>query len=192
MVVDSGQWRCVEAVPAIAFSIDGLGAVREREPATRGWLTIAQGQVLRVERDVLHVGPSAMLTFALPPAISFEGLRGTLVKAALHDEVPGRGPRVQTLRLTGAAGRPLLVARFGPAGQTHSLGGLQLRTSLSQRPQGPMTFGTERLQYVVHVGQHVRLGGRDGEYVVHVAARTAIDYVAYVLVERTLWISDRR
>ena len=189
-MVDSGQWRCVEAVPAIAFSIDGLGAVREREPATRGWLTEAQGCVQEVEPQALQLGPDALLTHALTAAVSLAVLRGTTVKAALHDELPARGPRVQTLRLTGG-GRLLLVARFGPAGQTHALGGLQLRTSLSQRPRGPMTFGTDRLQYVVHVGQHVRLGGRDGEYVVHVAARTAIDYVAYVIVERSLWVSER-
>jgi hypothetical protein len=31
--VDSHKWRCVEAVPPIAFSIDGLSAVRSK-PST--------------------------------------------------------------------------------------------------------------------------------------------------------------
>ena len=57
MVLDSQPWKCVEAVPAIAFSIDGLGAVRGREPARRGWLTIAEGLVDAVAEH--HVGLEA-------------------------------------------------------------------------------------------------------------------------------------
>jgi hypothetical protein len=193
MVVESQQWKCVEAVPAIAFSMDGLGAVRDREPARRGWVTVAEGTVGGVAEDHLSIGGDVSLTFALPAAISLAPLRGTRARLALHDEPVARGPRAQTLCMTAPDGRLLLVARFGPAGQTHGIGGAtQLRAVLSQRPRGPMTFGTDKVQYVVHVGQHVRVVGPDGDLVVHVAARTAIDYVAYVIAARSLWISGQR
>ena len=51
-----------------------------------------------------------------------------------------------------------------------------------------MTFGTDRLQYIVHLGEHVRVRGPDGEFIVHFVARTAIDYVAYLIVDNALWL----
>lgn len=44
------------------------------------------------------------------------------------------------------------------------------------RGRGPMAFGTEKLQYMVQVGEHVRV------------ARTAYDYVAYVIAHKALWL----
>jgi len=193
MVVDSQKWKCVEAVPAIAFSIDGQGAVRDREPARGGWLTVAEGTAGGVGEDHLSIGRDVSLSFTLPASISLEPLRGARLRLALHDEPVARGPRAQTLCMTDPAGRLHLVARFGPAGQTHGIGGAtQLRAVLSQRSRGPMTFGTDKVQYVVHVGQHVRVVGPDGDLVVHVAARTAIDYVAYVIAAPSLWVSGQR
>ena len=169
MVVDSQQWRCVEAVPAIVFSVDGVGAAREREPARRGWLTTAEGVVGEVDEHRLVIGRDAALSFVLPRNVSLAPLRGRAVRLALVDERSADGPRAQTLQVTDAEGRLLLLARFGKAGQTHGLsGGVSLRAVLSQRPRGPMTFGTDRLQYVVPVGRHVRVGSPDGEFVVHV------------------------
>jgi hypothetical protein len=191
MVADSQRWRCVEAVPALVFSVDGLGAVREREPA--GWVTIAEGVVEGVTEHCLTLDRDVSLAFVLPTGVSLQALRGERVRLSLYDEPCPRGPRAQTLRVADAEGRLRLVARFGPAGQTHDIGGgMRLRAVLSQRTRGPMTFGTDRLQYLVQVGQHVRVGSPDGELVVHVAARTAIDYVAYVIADRTLWVSGRR
>jgi hypothetical protein len=192
MAVDSQRWKCVEAVPTFLFSIDGLSAVRAREPARRGWLTVAEGTVADV--DDLHVvlEDDVSLALVLPAAIDLRPLRGTYVKLALADEPSASGPRAQTLVIADATGRTRLTARFGPAGQAHTVGGSRVRTALSQRPNGPMAFGTERLQYVVQVGEHVRVREAAGEYVLHFVARTAIDYVAYAIAEKTFWISGRR
>jgi hypothetical protein len=54
-----------------------------------------------------------------------------------------------------------------------------------------MAFGTDALQYLVQIGEHVRVRGVDGEFFVHFAQRTAHGYVAYAIVERSLWLTDR-
>lgn len=190
--VDSHKWRCVEAVPPIAFSIDGLSAVRAQSPQKRGWLTVAEGIVDKVFPEHLVIGDDVTLAFELPERVKLDALAGTYVRVALQDEVSVTGPRPQTLVLTDARGRTLVVARYGPAGQVHAIGSMRVRAALSQRHAGPMTFGTEALQYLVHVGEHVRMRGPDGDLVVSFAARTAFDYVAYVIVDARLWVSGKR
>jgi hypothetical protein len=70
----------------------------------------------------------------------------------------------QTLTVTDSGSRLLLVAHAGQTrGVTHTLGKLHVYVALSQRTQGPMVFGTSRLQSIVRVGDHVRV--RDGEEV---------------------------
>ena len=190
MAADSRQWRCVEAVPAFAFSVEGLSAVRAREPRRQGWLTVAEGEVEDVGPHHMTLSNDATVAFALSPCVSLANLRGRRVKLTLHDEPGVGGPRCQTLAVaTGGAVR--LVARFGPAGRTHAVGRVtRVRAALSQRPAGPMMFGTDELQCVVQVGQHVRFHGEGREFVVHFAERTAIDYVAYLIAERSLWVSE--
>lgn len=185
MAVESQRWRCVEAVPALLFSVEGPGAPRG------GRLVVAEGRVEDVGAHVLLLDGDVRLGFVLPDRVDLRSLVGKRVKLALNDEPSTSGPRAQTLSVTDPAGRPLVVARFGPAGQVHTIGGSRVRAALSQRPDGPMAFGTERLQYVVKVGQHVRVCDGRGDLVVHFVARTAYDYVAYVIVDRTLWRGRR-
>jgi hypothetical protein len=185
--VDSYKWRCVEAVPPIAFSIDGLSAVRAQSPQKRGWLTVAEGVVDRVTTEDLLIGDDVTLAYSLPERVKLEPLAGTHVRVALQDEVSTTGPRPQTLVMTDARGRTLVVARYGPAGQVHAIGPMRVRAALSQRYGGPMTFGTEALQYLVHVGDHVRMRGAESDLVVCFAARTSYDYVAYAIVDARLW-----
>jgi hypothetical protein len=192
MVLDSQRWRSVEAVPALLFSVDGPSAVRAPDAGGRSWLTLAEGEVDPVDDEHLVLDDDVTLTFMLPPRLDLRPLRGRHVRLALSDEASATGPRAQTLSLTDPAGRPLLVARFGPAGHAHTIGRSRVRAALSQRPDGPMAFGTERLQYVVQVGQHVHVHDGCGDLVVHFVARTAFDYVAYLIVERSLWVSGRR
>ena len=45
MVLDSQRWKCVEAVPPILFSVEGLSAVRGREPRPRGLADRRRGRV---------------------------------------------------------------------------------------------------------------------------------------------------
>jgi len=190
--VDSHKWRCVEAVPPIAFSIDGLSAVRAQSPQKRGWLTVAEGVVDKVYAEHMVIGDDVTLSFALPERVKLDPLAGMHVRVALHDEVSVSGPRPQTLVMTDARGGTLIVARYGPAGQVHAIGSMRVRAALSQRHRGPMTFGTEALQYLVQVGDHVRVRGPDSDLVVCFTARTAFDYVAYAIVDARLWVSGRR
>jgi len=192
MVRDSQRWRSVEAVPALLFSVDGPSVVRAPDAGGRSWLTLAEGRVDRVDDRRLVLDDDVTLNFALPPRVDLGPLRGTHVRLSLNDEASATGPRAQTLFLGDRARRPLLVARFGPAGQAHAIGRSRVRAALSQRPDGPMAFGTDRLQYVVQVGQHVHVHDGWGDLVVHFVARTAFDYVAYLIVERSLWVSGRR
>jgi hypothetical protein len=193
MVIDSQRWKCVEAVPAFVFSVDGVSAVRAREPSQRGWLTTAEGIVTEVRELHLVLGGEVVLSHSLPGCVSLARLLGTRIKLSLTDEPSPSGPRAQTLVLAARADErgavTRLVARFGPAGQEHALGAtLRVHTALSQRPGGPMTFGSDRLQYIVNVGRHVRVSDERGEYVVHLEARTAINYVAYLIADRSLWV----
>lgn len=190
MVLDSQRWKCVEAVPPILFSIEGLSAARGREPGRRGWLTVAEGRVDAVGGHHVVLEGDVRLAYILPPRIDLRSLLGAYVKLALKDEPPISGPRAQMLTISDPGGMRL-VARFGPAGQALAAGSTRVRTALSQRPDGPMAVGTDRLQYVVHVGERVRLRLPSGDFVVQYMARTAYDYVAYVIAEQALWISGR-
>jgi hypothetical protein len=187
MVLDSQRWKCVEAAPAILFSIEGLSAVRGREPGRRSWITLAEGRVEDVSDHHLALDDDVTLAFVLPPEIDLTPLRGQDVKLSLSDEPDGGAPRAQMLSIADDAGALRLFARFGPAGKVHSIGRSRVRTALSQRRDGPMAIGTEQLQYVLHVGEHVRMREPSGEFVVHFLARTPYDYVAYVIAEKALW-----
>ena len=46
-------------------------------------------------------------------------------------------------------------------------------------------------QYVIHVGETVRVRDGEDKVVVSFLARTAFDYVAYVIAERGLWVRAR-
>lgn len=194
MVVDSQRWRCVEAVPAFRFHLEGTSAVRAADASRGGWLTYAEGIVSEASGETLVVGGDVTLVHTLPACITLRALEGKRLHLSLSDEVSPSGPRAQTLVISerqGATGHavPRLVARYGRAGMIHAIGrGTLVRAALSQRPGGPMTFGTDKLQYVVHVGQHLRAAGPGGgEFVMHFEARTKFDYVAYAIVDRALW-----
>lgn len=186
MAFDSQSWRCVEAVPAFLFSVDGM-ALRESEPHHRGWVTVAEGDVVDVGSHHLALSTDAALAYSLPHRVKLRGLRGRRVQVTLHDEPGFGGPRAQTLSIA-AEGQTLVVARFGPAGQVHALGsGARVSTALSQRRAGPMTMGDDRMQYMLRVGHAVPVAFGGREFFVHFAARDALDYVAYVVAERSLW-----
>ncbi|HEX3343906.1 MAG TPA: hypothetical protein VHS09_05000 [Polyangiaceae bacterium] len=191
-MLDSQRWKCVEAVPPLLFSVEGPSALRGREPGRRGWLTIAQGRVEHVGVHHVELGGDVTLAYVVPSRVDLRPLEGALVKVTLADEPATAGPRAQTLSISDEAGLPLLLARFGPAGQTHAIGKSRVRTTLSQRPGGPMAFGTEKLQYMMQVGDHVRVREPVGEFVVHFVARTAFDHVAYVIAHEAMWLSGRR
>jgi hypothetical protein len=193
MVLDSQRWRCVEAIPSIAFSLDGpaqLARTRSSPPSSE-WLAVAEGRVVAVDDCRVVLDHGATLVYALAPRVDLRPLVGTRVAITLSDEPAVTGPRAQLLTIAHPGGDVRLLARFGPAGLVHTLGGSHVRAALSQRPGGPMVIGTDRLQYVVRMGERVRFRVQTGEFVVRYLARTAYDYVAYVVAEDALW-SRRR
>jgi hypothetical protein len=191
MVMDSEQWKWVEAVPAILFSIDGQTqrrALRSLDRSRRMWVTVAEGTVTQVDADRLTLDDGVSLLYRLPEQVDLAPLHGEPVRLALHEEAMRGGPLAQTLVLADGRGRNRLLARFGPAeAAAHSIGLSRLRAALSQRPGGPLAFGTDKLQYVVHAGQQVKMRDASGEFVVRFVGRTAFDYAAYVVAERMLW-----
>jgi hypothetical protein len=187
MVLDSQRWKSVDVAPAILFSIEGLSAVRGRDPTRRGWITLAEGRVDDVSDHHLALDDDVTLGYVLPPQVDLSPLKGQDVKLSLSDEPAGIGPRAQMLSIADVEGTLRLFARFGPAGRVHSIGKSRVRTALSQRPRGPMAIGTEHLQYVLHVGEHVRMREAGCEFIVQFLSRTAYDYVAYVIAEKELW-----
>jgi hypothetical protein len=205
MAADSQRWKCVEAVPEILFSIKGRAAgARPPAVALHAGQTVAEGVVKQVaeRRDgrgrELALEGGASVEFKLPDSFDLSPLVGVRVRVTLRTErVPG-GPRAQTLVVSDASAtgsdarsRTRLVARFGPAGPVHCIGRWRVRAALSQRPDGPMAFGTHRLQYVLHVGETVRVREGAETLVVAFLARTSFDYVAYVVAERRLWVRGK-
>ena len=139
MVLDSQRWKCVEAVPPILFSIEGLSAVRGREPGRRGWLTVAEGRVddgarpprrARGRREA-RVRPAAA---DRSPAAAW-GVR----EADAERRACQRGTaRADADHLGRRRGDPRLVARFGPAGQALAAGSTRACARRSRSgPTGP-------------------------------------------------------
>ena len=58
--------------------------------------------------------------------------------------------------------------------------------ALSQRPGGPMVFGTSRVQSLVRQGDHLRVRDRERTYVMCFQSRGVTDAV-YVIAEESLW-----
>jgi len=65
-MLDSQRWKCVEAVPAIAFSIEGLSAVRAKRGSRRGWLTVAEGRVDEYGLPTAPARAGAQMQFGCP------------------------------------------------------------------------------------------------------------------------------
>jgi hypothetical protein len=189
-VVDSQpSWKCVEAVPAIWFALDtGVNIPRAR--ARRLSIRTAEGRVESVGDGQLSIEDvrQAVLDFDLPSAIDLSPLVGTRARVTLRDEPLALGPSGQLLTISDADGRARVVACYGDARDgAHVLGDTRVRVALSQRAGGPVVFGTSQLQCIVHIGGHVEVRDRGGAWIMHVVARTAAGYAAYVIVERTLW-----
>jgi translation elongation factor EF-1beta len=185
-VLDSQPWRCVEAVPAIAFGLQGNTSVRSRKT----WISSAEGIVTSAKEGCLWIEDveEVALTYAVPESIDLSRLVGARVRATLTNTPIAGGPAGQLLTLTDYIGRILLVGHYGPApGNTHSLGATQVRAALSQRHNGPIAFGTAELQCLVHVGEHVEVSDESGSWVMELVARTAVGYAAYVIVDRRLY-----
>ena len=189
-MLDSQPWKCVEAAAAILFALEGESSVRSRRRPRRLSIHTAEGRASSLEtgRIFLTEGDAASLRFDLPEQIDLAPLLGQRVHVTLRDEPLPLGPMGQLLTIADDTGRVRMLAHFGTAdGELHALGTMSVRVALSQRPHGPIVFGTEQLQCAVHVGEQVEISDASGQYVMHLVARTAAGYAAYVIVDRSLW-----
>jgi hypothetical protein len=179
----------VEAVPAIRFALDAPADVRWRR-SQRVSIGTAEGRVESVAdgRMIVTDHRAVAIDFELPSAIDLTPLVGTRARVTLHDEPLASGPMGQLLTISDDAGRARLVACFGDGrGEPHALGDMRVRVALSQRAGGPVVFGTSQIQCIVHVGGHVEVRDAGSAWIMHVVARTAAGYAAYVIAERALW-----
>jgi hypothetical protein len=189
-VLDSAPWKCVEAVPAIGFSLEGQSAVRVHALRQKTSITAAEGRVASIAdgRLCLVEGNAVSLRFSLPRSIDLRTLVDRRVRMTLRNEPLTNGPVSQLLTIADADGRARVIAHYGPVqGRIHSLGTMDVCASLSQRHRGPMIFGTSLLQCVVFAGEEVTIHDGTSSYVMHFVARMAAGYAAYVIVERSLW-----
>lgn len=189
-MVDSASWRCVEVAPPIWFALEGRSSIQPATRLRRATLRAAEGRVLACEdgRIWLGEGDDVALSYALPPMIDLRALVGRRVRVALRHEPLREGPLSQLLTVADEDGPIRLVAHFGEAsGQVHALGATHVRVALSLRDGGPIAFGTDHLQCLVHVGEHVVLRDPAAEYVMHFIARSRAGYAAYVIANRALW-----
>lgn len=189
IVLESASWRCVDAVPPILFSVEGGTAVRRG--GQRASIAAIEGRAAALEDGALVVeddGEELRLRHNLPERIDLRPLLRKRVRVTLRSAPQALGPAEQLLTIADRAGRVLLLARFGPVGgEPHVIGATRLVAALSQRPGGPMVFGTPELQWIVHKGEHVTLRERDRDLVMYFLARTAAGAAAYVIVDRAMW-----
>jgi hypothetical protein len=159
--------------------------------SSSGRLTAAAGRLAEVGPHHLELEGGFALRFELPRSVDLSSLVGSQIKLALRDEHAAGGPIAQTLVISDERAVPRLIARFGPAGSAHTVGRWRVRATLSRRPNGPLAFGTDRLQYVMHVGDTVLVHDGSEEFFVSFVDRSPLDYVSYVIAERSVWREER-
>lgn len=193
-MLDSRHWKLEEAAASMPFLLDGEAIPTSRTASRRTWISSAEGEVSRVAPGKLCIVGEhpVVLHHALPAPVDLAPLARRRVRVTLVHSAAPDGGVTQTLTLGGVGGadggRLYLVAHAGHVkGNVHTLGRLPVYVALSQRPGGPMVFGTSRLQSLVRVGDSVRV--RDGEetYVLHFQARPANGTAWYAIANAEIW-----
>jgi hypothetical protein len=189
-VLDSRHWKLAEA--SLPFQLDGDSVPTSRTTSRRTWISSAEGRITSVgEGHAFIEGEhSAALRHSLPAYVDLTPLIGRRVRITLMHTAPSLAADAgvtQTLTIAGTDGRLYVIAHAGHVrGNAHTLGKVSVYVALSQRPGGPMVFGTARLQSLVRVGESVRV--RDGEdlYVMSFQSRPANGTAAYVITSGEL------
>jgi hypothetical protein len=204
---DSAQTRALASAPAsstreravpLAFALSGDTSLVARGPGRRSTIRSAEGVAsvvnatslsLDLGRRMAGVFPRLVtVTHNLPSSVDLRPLLGRSLRVTLVDDGAS-----QSLTICGIGGRVWIVARFGPVhGVVHSVGGTEVRAALSQRADGPLVVGTDRLQWLVNPGCHVRLGGAAAGLVVEHVARVSAEAAGYVVAESVLYASPIR
>jgi hypothetical protein len=189
-VLDSRHWKLAEA--SLPFQLDGDSVPTSRTASRRTWISSAEGRITRVGEGHAWIEGehSAALRHALPAHVDLAPLVGRRVRITLMHAAPSLATDAgvtQTLTIAGTDGKVYVIAHSGHVrGNAHTLGKVSVYVALSQRPGGPMVFGTARLQSLVRVGESVRV--RDGEdlYVLYFEARPANGNASYVITRGEL------
>ncbi len=186
-MLDSQQWKRAQA--AMPFHLEGDAIPSSRTGSRRSWVSTADGVVDKVDGPILAIAGDEHLTLrhAVPATFDLSALLERRVRVTLLHVATLESGVTQTLTIAGSDGKILLIGHSGLArGTSHRLGSLHVYVALSQRPEGPMVFGTERMQSVVRAGDHVRV--RDGSdlFVMHFAARSG-GHATYAIGAEELW-----
>ncbi len=191
-MLDSRHWKTAEIAASMPFQLDGDAVPTSRSSARRAWISTAEGVVARASGATMWIEGDAPISLrhSLPGVVDtgmFLGrrVRATLVHVSTIDD--GASALSQTLTIAAHDGTPLLIAHVGLVrGIAHTLGKQTVFVALSQRPGGPMVFGTARVQSLVRAGDHVRVRVEDDVYVMHFESRGA-STASYVIVDESIW-----
>jgi hypothetical protein len=174
----------------MAFELDGDAVPTSHTSSRRTWISSAEGIAARIDGPRLWIDgeTSLSLRHSLPDSVDLGPLLGKTIRATLVHVVAGDGSIAQTVTICSADGKLQIIAHAGVVkGTAHTLGSLPVYVALSQRPGGPLVFGTARLQSLVRVGDHVRVRDVDDEYVMCFTSRT-MACATYVIANSKLWI----
>jgi hypothetical protein len=171
-----------------------MHAIPHQRPEGSGPVTPGPASARRSERFRTATFPPAafqaaaldVLRGALPAQLDLKPLRGLSFRVTTFEE-PGPRGSSRTLVLTGTDAHVWLIVHHGEVfEQRHTLGALELRAALSQRPDGALIVGTAALQCCLLAGEDARVFDGDDEYVVHHAARSGAG-ASYVIADARLW-----
>lgn len=188
-MLDSHHWKGAEVAAKMPFHLDGDAVPTSRTSSRRTWISLAEGIVSRVERWALRIDGEAPVTLrhCLPPSLELGALHGQRVRVTLLHVATLESGLTQTLTITAQDGRLLVLGHSGEArAVSHCLGELDVYVALSQRPGGPMVFGTARLQSIVREGDHIRVRSGDDAYVMHFESRRGRE-ATYSIAAEELW-----
>ena len=188
-MLDSHNWKAAHSAAKMPFHLDGDAIPTSRTSSRRTWISTADGIVSRVERGALAIEGESLVSLkhSIPASFDLSGLLGRRVHVALLHASTLDSGLTQTLTIGGWDGDPLVIAHSGEArGASHSLGSLQVYVALSQRPGGPMVFGTSRLQSLVREGDHIRVRDGDETYVMQFESRRGRE-ATYAIAIEELW-----
>ncbi len=187
-MLDSRHWKSAETAAALPFQLDGDAIPTSKSSSRRSWVSTAEGVIERVERGAIRIGDSrALLRHSIPASFEMSALLGRRVRVTLLHVVAVDSGLAQTLTVTGVDGELLLVAHAGEVRSiAHRLGDLQVYVALSQRPGGPMVFGTARVQAIVREKDHLRVRDDDETYVLQFESRAG-NSATYAIGREELW-----
>lgn len=188
-MLDSRHWKSAEVASTMPFQLDGDAVPTSRTTSRRTWVSLAEGVVSRVSGSQLWIDDDVpvSLRHSISPDVDLRLLLGRRVRATLLHVAALDAGLTQTLTIAASDEAPLVIAHAGLVrGVAHTLGKTTVYVALSQRPGGPMVFGTARVQSLVRLGDHVRV--RDGEttYVMSFQSRGTHD-ATYVIADESLW-----